>query len=79
MIRLNISYAMFVYIHAYTCLIIPIHDFNVYNKTIIYLYIYPPGCMNAAVKDARHSERNSCVAVCIATYTFLALISYTDL
>ena len=68
-----------IYIRMHTLNNYTIHDFNVYNKTIIYVYIYPPGCMGAAVKDEWHSERNSCVALCIATYIFLALIPYTDL
>ena len=80
---------MFVNTHVHACLIITIYDFNVYIKTIIYLYtyvrIYPPGCMDAAVKNAWHSERNSyiaitcCIFTYVATYIFLALIPYTDL
>ena len=50
-----------------------IHDFNVYNKAIISIYIY---ILQAAWM---HSEQNSCVALCIATYIFLALIPCADL
>ena len=48
------------------------------KQLYIYIRIYPPGCMDAAVNETTTYSYNL-LYIYVATYIFLALIPYTDL
>ena len=77
---------MFVYTHVHACLIITIYDLMCIIKQL-YIYIiriYPPGCMDAAVKKymafrVKQLRSYNLLYIYVPTYIFFALIPYTDL